>query len=119
MKTLYIVDRVALGERRLPCRRGMIFVTDIGGRTWHAIIYDPKPGALDDFESGKAVLFGAVAENGVWLEGLGRLQKGDRGRARYFQGLGVLQASGEATEPACNVTPEAAWAAEDEELQAG
>ena len=121
MKTLYIVDRVALGERRLPCRRGMVFITESGGRSWHAVIYDPKQGALDDYESGQAVPFGAVGANGVWLEGLARLEKGDLGRARYFQGLGVLHVSGEAARPARDATSGATvtWINRAEGQQAG
>lgn len=96
MRTLYLIDRVVLGERRLPCRRGLVFVTDEDGGSWHAVIYDPAFEVLATFERNEAVPFGATTPEGLWLEGIAKPGCADHEtRSHYLHGLGRLKVSGE------------------------
>jgi len=96
VRTLYLVDRVVLRDRRLPCRKGLIFVAGEDGSPWHAVIYDPAAEVLEVFQCEVAIPFGATTPEGLWLEGTVKLGHGDHEmRVHYLRGLGKLAVSGE------------------------
>jgi hypothetical protein len=100
LKTVYMADRVALRDRWLSCRRGLIFVGNPDGSVWHAIIYDPAPGALDGYENDAPLPFTATTPEGLWLEGIVQLGVGDdETRMHVLRGLGRLEVSGETIRP--------------------
>jgi hypothetical protein len=95
VRTVYLLERIALGERRLPCRRGVLFVGDPHS-CWHAVIYDSEPGALEGFVPGQVLPMGAITPDEVWLEGLARLASGDGGvGVHYLEGVGPLMVGGD------------------------
>ncbi len=105
MRTLYLVDRVVLGERRLACRKGLVFVTGEEGSSWHAVIYDPEPQALEVHGNGAPVPFGAMTPDGLLLEGFVLLGTGDaETRMHCLRGLGRLEVSGETVRPLPSAT---------------
>jgi hypothetical protein len=96
VRTLYLVDRIVLSDRRIACRKGLIFVTSEEGHPWYAVIYDQQPHALEAFERGVPIPFGATTPEGLWLEGIIELGSDDAETGvQYLQGLGRLQVSGE------------------------
>jgi hypothetical protein len=97
LKTVYVAERMALGDRWLSCRRGLIFVGSSDGTVWHAIIYDPTPGAFDGYQNDAPLPFTAATPEGLWLEGIVQLGIGDdETRMHALRGLGGLKVSGEA-----------------------
>jgi len=96
VKTFYLAERVALGDRWLSCRRGLIFVGSPDGSAWHAIIYDPAPGALDGYGNDAPLPFTATTPEGFWLEGIVQLGVGDdETRMHFLRGLGMLCVRGQ------------------------
>jgi hypothetical protein len=96
MRTLYLVDRIVLSDRRIACRKGLVFVTGEEGDPWYAVIYYQEPRALEACERGAPIPFGATTPAGLWLEGIVELGSNDaETRVQYLQGLGRLQVSGE------------------------
>ena len=100
MRTLYLVDRVALRDRRLICRRGLVFVGSPDGSAWHAVIYDPEPHALEAYERGAPIPFGATTQEGLSLDGIVELGRGDaETHVHYLRGLGQLEVAGDIGRP--------------------
>jgi hypothetical protein len=96
VRTLYLVDRVALGERRLPCRKGLVFVGGTNGQPWHAVICCADAPAFTACSRERALPFGACTTDGLWLEGIVALGREDNhAHAHYLEGVGPLQVTGE------------------------
>ena len=96
MRTVYLADRIVVGERRLACRRALVFVTGEDGHPWHAVLYDSEPQALEAHGGGALMAFGATTLDGLWLEGMVELGTGDaETRMHCLRGLGRLEVSGE------------------------
>lgn len=94
MRTLYLIDRVALRDRWLICRRGLVFVGAPDGSAWHGVIYDSTPGALEGRECDAPLPFTATTPDGVWLEGVVQVGIGDeQTRMLYLTGVGMLRES--------------------------
>ena len=94
VKTLYIADRLALGDSWLAGGRGLIFVGRPDGSAWHAVIFDSAAGALDGYENDAPLPFTATTRDGLWLEGIVQLGIGDdETSVRFLRGLGLLSVS--------------------------
>lgn len=78
-----------LGERRLACRKGVLFAGDAPHHDWHALIYDPDPD--EEMPVGQALPFAAVDTTGLWIEGRARMTPDAAGvRVLFLQGIGRL-----------------------------
>jgi hypothetical protein len=88
VRTVRLLERVALGEHRPPCRRGILFVGDPRSCR-QAVTYDPGPGVLDALTPGDMLPTGALSHDQEWWEGLARLASGDGGvGGHYLEGVG-------------------------------
>lgn len=87
---MYLLERIALGERLIPCRRGLLFVGDASS-CWHAVVYGTESDLLAGFRRNEVVSMAAVTPDGMWLEGLTRPQADDTGTGvHYLSGVGPL-----------------------------
>jgi hypothetical protein len=100
LSTIYRVDRVALGDRWLTCRRGLIFVGMRDHSAWHAVIYDLAPVALEGLEGEGPLTFAAVTPDGFRLWGMAQLGRSDaQTRMLYIAGVGPLHKSAQTIAP--------------------
>jgi hypothetical protein len=92
LRTLYLVDRVALQDRWLICRRGFVFVGRDDGSEWHAVIYDVVPEEADELVGSGPLPFLATTPYGHALGGVAQIGKGDvQTRMLYLAGVGRLR----------------------------
>jgi hypothetical protein len=109
VKTLYLADRIVLRDRRLPCRKGLVFVAGDDGSPWYVVIYDAEPQTFEAYEHGAPIPFAATTPDGLWLEGVVQPGNGDaETRTHVLHGLGRLEVRGETVR---SLPSAATWAA--------
>jgi hypothetical protein len=92
LRTVYLVDRVALQDSWLICRRGFVFVGRDDGSEWHAVLYDVAPKAADDVVGEGPLPFMATTPYGHALGGVVQVGRGDAQiRMLYLAGVGRLR----------------------------
>jgi hypothetical protein len=92
LRTLYLVDRVALLDRWLSCRRGFVFVGAEDGSEWHAVIYDVVREEADELVGAGPLPFTATTPYGHALGGVVQVGRGDAQiRMLYLAGVGRLR----------------------------
>ena len=100
MSTIYRVDRVALEDRWLTCRRGLVFVGTRDRSAWHAVIYDLATLPFAQSEGEGPMTFSAVTSDGLWLQGMAQPGCSDaQTRMLYIAGVGPLRKSAQTTAP--------------------